>query len=98
MPVTVSGAIESIKATTSSPADLVAALRGVHAFADLPEDQLKWFADNVRERRYAARDLLFRRGDPPDWLVVFLEGEMHATGNNVHDLSILREPATPPAK
>jgi len=96
MPVTVSGAIESIKATTSSPADVVAALRRVHAFADLPEDQLEWFADNVRDQRYAAGDLLFRKGDPPDWLVVFLEGEMHAYWNdNVHDVVYIARAGDP---
>ena len=86
VPVPVSGVIESITATTSSPEDRVEALRRVHVFADLPEDQLKWFAENVQDERYAAGDILFRKGDPPDWMAIFLEGEMHAySDDNAHD-------------
>jgi signal transduction histidine kinase len=47
-------------------------------FADLPEDQLRWFADQVVDLRVAAGDVLFRKGDPPDMMVILLEGEMHA--------------------
>ena len=86
VPVPVSGAVESVIATSTSPADRVEALRRVHVFADLPEDQLKWFADNVEDRRFAPGDVVFRKGDPPDWMVIFLEGEMHAYWDeNVHD-------------
>ena len=76
-PVSVSGGIESFVATSSSPADKVEALRRIGVFADLPEDQLKWFADNCEDLRYTPGDVLFRKGDPPDWMVIFLEGEMH---------------------
>lgn len=86
LPVPVSGAIESVSATRESPKDRVEALRRVGVFADLPEDQLKWFAENGRDERYAAGDILFRKGDPPDWMSVFLEGEMHAyRDDNAHD-------------
>ena len=77
-PLVVTGEVDSIIATNSSPEDIVEALRRVHVFSDLPEDQLKWFADNVEDRRFAAGDVVFRKGDPPDWMVVFLEGEIHA--------------------
>src|SRR5882762_8983794 len=86
VPVPVSGAIESVSASRNSPEDKVEALRGVGVFADLPEDQLKWFAENVHDERFAAGDILFRKGDPPDWMAVFLEGEMHAyRDDNAHD-------------
>ena len=78
MDETVSGGIEAFVATSSSPADKVEALRRIHVFADLPDDQLKWFADNTTEQRYAAGEELFRKGDPPDELVILLEGEFHA--------------------
>ena len=55
VPVPVSGAVESVTATSSSPADRVEALRRVHVFADLPEDQLKWFAENVQRRAICSR-------------------------------------------
>jgi signal transduction histidine kinase len=86
VPVAVSGAIESISATRNSPEDKVEALRRVGVFADLPEDQLEWFAANVVDERYVAGDILFRKGDPPDWMTVFIEGEMHAyRDDNAHD-------------
>ena len=72
MEETVSGGIEAIVPTTSSPADKVEALRRVHVFADLPDDQLQWFADNSEERRYAAGDVVFRKGDKPEAMVVYL--------------------------
>jgi len=78
MDETISGGIEAILPTTSSPADRVEALRRVHVFADLSDDQLKWFADNTEEYRYSAGDELFRKGDPPAELVILLEGEFHA--------------------
>ena len=86
VPVPVSGVVESVVATSNSPDDRVEALRRVHVFADLPEDQLKWFAENVQDERYAAGDILFRKGDRPDWMAIFLEGEMHAyRDDNAHD-------------
>jgi signal transduction histidine kinase len=98
VPVPVTGAVESVIATSNSPADRVEALRRVPVFADLPEDQLKWFADNVEDRRFAPGEVLFRKGDPPDWMVIFLEGEAHIYwDDNVHDdLYIMRagDPAT----
>lgn len=78
MEESVSGGIEAFVPTTSSPPDRVDALRSVHVFADLPDDQLQWFADNCEEHRFGAGEVMFRKGDAPDRMVVFLEGEMHA--------------------
>jgi signal transduction histidine kinase len=86
VPVPVSGAVESVKATSNSPEDRVDALRRVAVFTDLPEDQLKWFAENASECRLAPGDILFRKGDPPEWMIIFLEGEIHAYGDDsAHD-------------
>ena len=52
-------------------------LRQIRVFSDLPEDELAWFAENTTERRYAAGEAVFRRGDKPDWMAVYLEGEAH---------------------
>jgi signal transduction histidine kinase len=56
----------------------VVALRGVGVFADLPEEQLRWFVENSAERRLAPGEVLARRGDPPESMAVYLEGEVHA--------------------
>lgn len=86
-PETVSGTIETIVPASSSPADKAEALKRVHVFADLPEDQLRWFADNCEDRRYAMGDVMFRKGDPPDAMVIYLEGEVHAYWDeNDHDM------------
>ncbi|HEX6625313.1 MAG TPA: ATP-binding protein [Pyrinomonadaceae bacterium] len=53
-------------------------LRRVGVFKDLPEDQLRWFASNSVERRFAAGEVLFARGDKPDWMSIYLEGEAQA--------------------
>ena len=78
MEETVSGGIEAIVPASSSPPDKVEALRRVHVFADLPDDQLQWFADNAEDRRYAMADIVFHKGDKADTMVVYLEGEVHA--------------------
>src|SRR5215203_1693862 len=83
--VRVSGAVEPIRTVVSSPEDLVAALRRVGVFADLPEEQLRWFADNVEEVRLVPGDVLFRKGDPADTMAVYLEGEVHAFRNDLTD-------------
>ena len=92
----VSGTIEPLIAAGNSPANIVDALRNVQAFSDLPEDQLKWFADNVNDLRFAPGEVLFHKGDPPDWMAIFLEGEMHAYGDdNVHDSMFIVQAGDP---
>jgi len=87
MEETVSGGIEAIVPTTTSPLNKVEALRRVHVFADLPEDQLQWFAGKSKDERYAAGDIIFRKGDAPEAMVVYLEGEVHAYWDeNDHDV------------
>src|SRR5215213_6706738 len=87
MEETVSGGVEAIVPTISAPADVVEALRRVHVFADLPDDQLQWFADNSEELRFAAGDVMFRKGDKAEMMVVYLEGEVHAYWDeNDHDV------------
>ena len=96
VPVTVSGAVESFVATSSSPEDKVEALRHVRVFADLPEDQLKWFAENAEEMRLSPGEVLFRKGDPPEWMVVYLEGEVHAYwDDSVHDFVYIARAGDP---
>src|ERR1043165_7012975 len=74
----VSGGIEAIVPASTSPPDKVEALRRVHVFADLPDEQLQWFAGNSEDRHYASGEAMFRKGDKPEAMVVYLEGESHA--------------------
>jgi signal transduction histidine kinase len=87
MEETVSGGIEAIVPASSSPPDKIEALRRVQVFADLPDEQLQWFADNASDLRFAMGDVVFRKGDKADTMVVYLEGEVHAYWDeNDHDM------------
>lgn len=96
MDETVSGGIQTISPTTSSPPDKVEALRRVHVFADLTDDQLKWFADNSEDRRFAVGEVMFRKGDKPEAMVVYLEGEIHAYWDEAdHDIVYIARAGEP---
>jgi CRP-like cAMP-binding protein len=56
----------------------IEALRRVHVFNDLPDEQLHWFAANSHERRLQVGEILFRKGDAPDQMTVYLAGEIEA--------------------
>lgn len=51
-------------------------LRKVQTFEDLPEDQLAWLAQQGKEVRLEAGEVLTRAGDPADKMFVLLEGEL----------------------
>jgi signal transduction histidine kinase len=67
-------AAEIVGPGTQKP--LLEALRTVSVFADLPEDQLAWFAGAVTEEVAEAGTLLFKAGDPAEYMSVILEGEL----------------------
>ncbi len=62
----------------SSAEELVAKLRKVHVFEDLPDEDLAWFISRCEERRAAPGDIIVREGEAPDYMMVMLEGEMRA--------------------
>jgi len=55
---------------------VVADLRKIAVFADLPEDQLAWLAERFEEVRFAPGEVYARQGDPLNHLVVIVEGEI----------------------
>jgi CRP-like cAMP-binding protein len=62
-----------------SPAEeLVAKLRAIQVFSDLPQDDLLWFVSKGEEHRAAVGDIIMREGEPADRMMVILEGEMRA--------------------
>jgi signal transduction histidine kinase len=86
VPMPVSSAAEAVSETPRSPEDRVEALRQISIFADLPDDQLRWFATNVEEFRLSTGDVLFRKGEPADVMAIYLEGEVHAyKDDQAHD-------------
>jgi signal transduction histidine kinase len=54
----------------------VGELRNVPVFADLQDEQLAWLAEHFEEARFEAGSVFMRPGDPIDYLVVLLEGEI----------------------
>jgi len=60
----------------------IEALRRVGVFSDLPVDQLRWFAENATERRFAAGEIIFEKGARAEWMTVYLEGEAHVVGDD----------------
>ena len=86
VPVPVSGAVEYVNPPTSSPEDIIDALREIQVFADLPDDQLRWFADKVEDQRFSPGDVLFQKGEPANVMAIYLEGEVHAyRDDQAHD-------------
>jgi signal transduction histidine kinase len=62
----------------ASPAELLAELRKIAIFEDLPADDLAWFLAQCEEHRYAAGEIIIHEGDTPEFMIVMLEGEMRA--------------------
>jgi signal transduction histidine kinase len=62
----------------SSAEELVAKLRKITVFADLPQEDLLWFVSVCDERRAGVGEIIMREGDQPDFMMVMLEGEMRA--------------------
>ncbi|HKW57565.1 MAG TPA: ATP-binding protein [Candidatus Acidoferrum sp.] len=65
-------------AQLTPPPQLLAELRKIQVFADLPQDDLLWFLSRCLERRAAVGDIIMREGDPPEFMIVMLEGEVRA--------------------
>jgi CRP-like cAMP-binding protein len=74
-------------------------LRRVQVFSDLPDEQLEWFIENSDERFLEAGEYLFRKGDTPDWMSIYLTGEIHGREDAMNldgDVYVFRagDPAT----
>src|SRR5690348_4874138 len=68
---------------TDSPAvstaeELLAKLTLVRVFEDQPREELIWFISQCQEHRAAPGDIIMREGDPPDFMMIMLQGEMRA--------------------
>jgi signal transduction histidine kinase len=55
---------------------LIDDLRKIEVFADLPADQLEWLAEHIQIMNFQAGEIVGREGDPLDYLIVILEGEI----------------------
>jgi signal transduction histidine kinase len=57
---------------------LVAQLHKVRVFEDLSHEDLLWFICQCQEHQAAVGDIIMREGDPPNYMMVILEGEIRA--------------------
>ena len=55
-------------------------LRGVEAFASLPDSQIEWFLSHVQDLPVKAGEAFVRQGDPAEWMFIFLEGQFQWIG------------------
>ncbi len=62
--------------TTERIESLAGELRRISVFADLETDQLAWLAGHCEEIRLASGEVFIRPGDPVEWLLIMLEGEV----------------------
>ncbi|HUI73913.1 MAG TPA: ATP-binding protein [Candidatus Acidoferrum sp.] len=62
--------------TAGQIARIVADLRGVSIFSDLPAEDLEWLAARMEELKFPGGEILSRPGDPAEHLTVILEGEL----------------------
>jgi signal transduction histidine kinase len=51
-------------------------LRHISVFSDLPEDELEWVAQRMDEVYFQAGEVYGKPGDPVEYLIVLLEGEL----------------------
>src|ERR1700746_2758686 len=65
------------EATVNNQAVRFAAeLRKIDVFSDLPEEELEWVAQRMDEVQFRAGEIYGKPGDPVEYLVVLLEGEL----------------------
>jgi signal transduction histidine kinase len=64
--------------THTPPEQLVEELRKIAVFADLPQEDLLWFASKCEERHASPGDIIMREGDSPEYMMIMLKGEIRA--------------------
>jgi signal transduction histidine kinase len=65
-------------AQLTPPEELVAKLRKIQVFSDLPQEDMLWFVSKCKEHFAAVGEIIVREGEPADRMVVVLVGEMRA--------------------
>jgi signal transduction histidine kinase len=76
--------------TSAASSSLLDDLRKIEVFADLSPDQLTWLAENFEERRFQPGEVMAREGEPLDYLIVILEGEMRIQRGSGGDELVFR--------
>ncbi len=75
--------LDRVPARSSDSDVLVAALRKVPIFTDLPQEDLGWFLEQTAEFRFEPGDVLMMENAPANLMFVLLEGEIR--GRREHE-------------
>lgn len=59
------------------------ALKGVPLLSDLTDQQFQWLVDHLEDFSYSPGEIMAREGEPAEYLMIILEGEIQARGSNV---------------
>jgi signal transduction histidine kinase len=68
--------------STTTSESLAEALAAIPIFEGIDREQIEWFAQHAEDVRMADGTLLISAGEPAEWLVVILEGELHGRRND----------------
>jgi signal transduction histidine kinase len=71
--------------TTEKPQEVLEELGKVPVFADLPEEHLAWLAERFEEVRLEPGEVFVHPGDPIEYLMVLLEGEVRWQRDDMPD-------------
>ena len=63
---------------TTPPEQIVAQLRKIAVFSDLPQEDLLWFVSKSQELQVVSGDIVMCEGDKPEFMIVMLDGEIRA--------------------
>ena len=66
-----------------------AELRSVAAFSDLPDDQIEWFLGRIQEASVLPGEAFVHKGDPAEWMFIFLKGHFQWSGEFGGDIVTL---------
>jgi signal transduction histidine kinase len=69
-------------AQLTPPEELVAKLRKIQVFSDLPQEDMLWFVSKCEEHCAAVGEIIIREGEPADRMMIVLDGEMRARGEH----------------
>jgi signal transduction histidine kinase len=67
-----------VSAPPSTNIELLSAIKKIPVFSDLDDEDLLWFLSLSEEMRFAPGEVMFREGDPADWMLVYLSGRTHS--------------------
>jgi signal transduction histidine kinase len=74
--------------TSETGKSLIDDLRKIEVFSYLPPEQLAWLAEKSEEVRFQPGEIFAREGEPVDYLIVILEGEIRVQRESGSDAPI----------